>query len=109
MEANDFLYEGLVVVLKSFPVLLQVQNGSTLRLHLIDVQVVDTGNFVASFGSFYVLLFLDISLLGLLFGHSYLILDAEVVVALVSCVELFEIFTLELTKLETLLLNLHRL
>ena len=109
MEAYDFLDEGLVVVREPLPVLLQVENGPALRFYLIDVQVVDPGDLVACLRSLNVFLLLDVALLRLLFGHSDLILNAEIVVSLMRRVKLFQFFAFQLAELETLLLYLHRL
>ena len=108
MEANDFLDKGLVVSLEAFAVFFQVENGAALRLDLIDVEVVDAGDLIARFCPLHILLFLHISLFGLLFGHSQFVLDAEVVVTALSAPELLKILALELRKFEALLLDGHR-
>ena len=80
MEADNLLHKCLVVAFESLTVLFQVENGATLRFNLIDVEVVDAGDLIASLRPFDMFLLFHIALLGLLFGHSQFVLDAEVVV-----------------------------
>ena len=108
VEAYDLLDERLVVTIESLSVLFQVENGTTLRLDLINVEVVDASDLVARLRPLHILLLLRVALLGRLFGHSQFVLDAEVVVAALGTPELLQGFTLELCKLEALLLDGNR-
>ena len=108
VEAYDLLDERLVVPIESLSVLFQVENGTTLRLDLINVEVVDASDLVARLRPLHILLLLRVALLGRLFGHSQFVLDAEVVVAALGTPELLQGFTLELCKLEALLLDGNR-
>ena len=108
MEAYDLLNERLVVTIESLSVLFQVENGTTLRLDLINVEVVDASDLIARLRPLHILLLLRVALLGRLFGHSQFVLDAEVVMAALGTPELLQGFTLELCKLEALLLDGNR-
>ena len=96
MEANDLLDKSLIVAFEPLSILFQVENGAALRLNLIDVEVVDASDLVASLRSLNIFLLFRITLLGLLFGHSQFVLDAEVIVTALSTPELLQILTLEL-------------
>ena len=108
VEAYDLLNERLIIAIESLSVLFQVENGTTLRLDLINVEVVDASDLVARLRPLHILLLLRVALLGRLFGHSQFVLDAEVVVAALGTPELLQGFTLELCKLEALLLDGNR-
>ena len=108
VEAYDLLDECLIIAIESLSVLFQVENGTTLRLDLINVEVVDASDLVARLRPLHILLLLRVALLGRLFGHSQFVLDAEVVVAALGTPELLQGFTLELCKLEALLLDGNR-
>ena len=108
VEAYDLFDECLIIAIESLSVLFQVENGTTLRLDLINVEVVDASDLVARLRPLHILLLLRVALLGRLFGHSQFVLDAEVVVAALGTPELLQGFTLELCKLEALLLDGNR-
>ena len=108
VEAYDLLDERFVIAVESLPVLFQIENGTTLRLYLINVEVVDASDLVACLRALHILLLLHVSHFSGLFGHSQFVLDAEVVVAALGTPELFQGFTLELRKFKALLLDGNR-
>jgi len=61
METNDLFNKGLVVALQLLTVFLQVEDGSALRLDLVDVEVVNASNFVAGLGTLNVLFLLSVA------------------------------------------------
>ena len=69
VEAYYFLNKGLVITLESLTILLQIENGSALRFHLIDVEVVDASDLVTGLGTLNTFFLLSVSLLGGLLRH----------------------------------------
>ena len=107
VEADYFLNKGLVITLESLPILLQIENGSALRLHLIDVEVVDASDLITGLGTLNTFFFLSVSLLGGLLRHSEFVLDAEVVVTSLILPEFLEGLAFEFCEFEALLLDGH--
>lgn len=109
MQRNHLFDELFVVSLEALTVLLQVEDGSALRLHFVDVQVVDAGHFITGLGSLRHLFLFNSSLLLRLLSSAQLVLNAEIVVSTLVLPELFERLSLEFRELEWLLLNGHAL
>ena len=64
METNDLFAEGLIVAFKAVTVFLEIQDSSALGLDLVDVKVVDAGDFVASLSALHRLTLVEVSGLG---------------------------------------------
>ena len=107
METNNLLGEGLVVPFEALAVLLQIEDGSALRLDLVDIEVVDAGNFVAGLGTLYAFPLLFVALLGGFLGLTQLVLNAEVVMTTLVLPELLQGLALEFCELERLFLDGH--
>lgn len=108
---DDHLHEVFVISSKGFSVLLEVQDGSGLRLYLIYISVDNSSNFILSnslgllSGS---LLFLS-GLLGNLLGLSELWSDTKLVVTSVLLPELLEWLSIKLRELKLNIFNLELL
>lgn len=100
MEADDFFDKGFVVTFEALSVFLQVQDGSALRLHLVNVQIVDAGDLVTGLSALHTFSLLNVSCLSGLLRLSELVLDAEVVVSALVLPELLKRLTFELGELE---------
>lgn len=93
MELQQLFQEITVVSFNLLAVLLQIEDSATLWFNFIDVEVVNTCDFVWVFCSFHILTLLLLAGARLFFAGADFILDAEVEVATVFLPELFEVFT----------------
>jgi len=107
VEADDFLNECLIVAFKTVTIALEVQNRATLRLDLVEVEVVDAGDLVAGLRALHILALLEVSRLRSLLGLAKLVLDAEIVVTALVLPELLKGLTFEFAELVLLFFNGH--
>ena len=94
VETYDFLYEFRIISFQTVTVLLQIQDCPTLRLHLVYIKIVDTGDFIACLSTLYMFSFLEITLFRCFFCGAQFMLDAELVVASLILPELLQRLTL---------------
>jgi len=105
VERKQFFDEFGVVAVQLLAVLLEVEDGPGLGLHLVQVQVVHSGNFVGSLRPLHRLALVHLSQLLSLFGYAQTVLDAELVVASLLLPELLQLFSLGQLEREGSLLN----
>ena len=105
VERKQFFDEFGVVAVQLLAVLLEVEDGPGLGLHLVQVQVVHSGNFVGSLRPLHRLALVHLSQLLSLFGYAQTVLDAELVVASLLLPELLQLFSLSQLEREGSLLN----
>lgn len=106
VELQQLLNEFGIVAFDGLSILLEVQNGSRLRLNLADVQVVDSSDLVGSLGTLDLLTLISLSSFLHLLGSTKSILNAELEVATLLLPEFLEVLALSQFKRKWPLLDL---
>jgi hypothetical protein len=100
MEFDNVLHELFIISTELFTVFLQVEDGSSLALDLVNVSVVDTSYFVTELRPLVLLSLVCLSGLCLLLDSSKSWLDTEVIVTTLLLPEALQIITNQLLKSE---------
>jgi len=109
MESEELSEELSIVAIDLFAVLLQVEDGATLRLNLLDVEVVNACNLVRSLCAFHSFPLFGGPRLHLFLGLAHFVLDAEVEVTALLLPKLLKVLSFGDVEFEVVLLHVQRL